>query len=200
MKQKINLNPDEIRFADLRQKKLCLMQIEKIRKAALLYAVIFCIGVAAYVCVYSFTGLSLTLMNNKLYPSLNLLMYIVPFIVIIPSYFAVNMSKYALPLAVLAYFVVGIFLLFTAELINAWVVIPAGVGIYFYVRLWNVYDSYIELKNQEGFPYFTNQDEMRLEAGVALTENIEKEPQLNLLTEIAIKEFNSSSDKTIDKT
>lgn len=203
--KKVNLDPSEIRYMSLADKQECMSEIDRRRQTAWKYSLFFCGGIMLYLMVYSIVSAMYTLSVMKLLPSPGTLLFFVPLIVFVPSFFAHSMHGGSIVLTAVAYMLVGLYVIVTGSFVNAWTAPFAFAGAVVYFILSRTCDMYYALEKEEGFPEFCDIKCMSDSAREIIERNKkEEEPPLHIMTETAIlaqkmksniAEQNTSADK-----
>lgn len=195
----VNLDPKEIPRMPMSQKKDCMAEIDKVRSANWIYSVVFSIGIFAFAMIYSLFSMVYTLKSRDLLVSINPVIMLIPFAVIIISLLAHSMSKFRVIMAVIVYFLSGVLTVCTGELINGWLVVPCLVGSVMYYGMFTLCDSYEALSKEEGFPEFFVLAENALAAKEIIERSKDEKESLNPLTEMAILAENKRREKEAEK-
>ncbi len=185
--KKINLDPKEIPNMDKNQMQDCMAEINKYRKQAWMFSLIFAVVVFAFILIYSMFSLVYTLRFERLLPSVSTVMYFVPFIAVIPAFFAHMMNKGCVIWATLSYLLIALLTVATAELINMWAALFAIAGAVVHFRLYTVTGAYAALSKEDGFPDFFVIESGAADAKAIIERNKEKEEPLHPLTVIAVE-------------
>lgn len=185
-KKTVNLDPKAIPEMNRDQKQDCMAEIDKYRKQAWTFSLVFGLGIFAFILIYSMLSLVYTLRFERLLPSVSAVMYFVPFIVVIPAVFAHMMNEWCVMLAIAGYLTSALLTIFTGELINMWTALFAIAGAVLYFRLFKVTGAYAALSKEEGFPDFFVIESGAADAKAIIERNKEKEEPLHPLTVIAI--------------
>ncbi|MBQ2824240.1 MAG: hypothetical protein IJF18_06660 [Oscillospiraceae bacterium] len=185
-KKTINLDPKAIPEMNRDQKQDCMAEIDKYRKQAWMFSVVFGLGIFAFILIYSMISLVYTLRFEKLLPSISTVMYFVPFIAVIPAVFAHMMNEWCVMLAIAGYLTSALLTIFTGELINMWVSLLAIAGAVLYFRLFKVTGTYAALSKEDGFPDFFVIESGVSDAKAIIERNKEKEEPLHPFTVMAI--------------
>lgn len=197
--KEVTLDPKEIPNMNMSQKQDCMAEIDKIRKTAWVYSWIFCLGVIAFIFIYSLIQMVYTLKYRGLLENINPFLILIPVAVFIPSIFAHMMNGKCIIWAYLTYLATGLFTIFTGSLLNAWVALFAFAGAVLYVRLSRVCDCYAALEKEEGFPEFCEITSDTAAAKAIIERSNKKEEPLNILTETAILAAKLSAEKKSDE-
>ena len=194
--KKVNLDPKEIRYMSLADKQECMAEVDKRRKTAWLYSLFFCGGVMLYIMVYSLISTMYTLSVLKLLPEPSVMLFFLPLIIFIPSFFAHSMHGGWVLLTCVAYMLTGLLVIITGSLVNAWIAPFAFAGAVLYFILSRTCDTYYALEKEEGFPEFCDIKCMSDSAREIIERNKENdEPALHIMTEMAILTENAKSQK-----
>lgn len=206
--KKVNLDPKEIRYMTLADKQECMAEVDRRRKTAWLYSLFFCGGILVYIMVYSLISAMYTLSVMKLLPEIGALMFLVPVIVFVPSFFAHSMNGVCVVLTSVAYMLAGLYTIVTGSFVNAWIAPFAFAGAVVYFMLSRTCDMYYALEKEEGFPEFCDIKCMSDSAREIIERHKDDaEPTLHAMTEMAIlaekmkaeKENTSAGDNTSEK-
>ncbi|MGN1137562.1 MAG: hypothetical protein ACI4SF_15265 [Oscillospiraceae bacterium] len=196
-KKDINLDPTMVAGMNLDQKRECMSEIERRRKTAWKYSCFFCLGLMAYIFAYDLLSVMYSLSEMKIVGQISGFMYLIPIIVMIPSFFAHSMNGKWVVAAVLAYMLSAFVVIITGKWINVIAAPFAIVGAVLYYRLSSCCDMYDVLSKQEGFPDFYS-----FEHGVAMAKEIIERnnkasgDELSPLTKIAIESHKAAAEKT----
>lgn len=194
--KKVNLDPSEIRYMSLADKQECMSEIDKRRQTAWKYSLFFCGGIMLYLMVYSIISAMYTLSAVKLLPSPGTLLFLVPLIVFVPSFFAHSMHGGSIVLTAAAYMLAGLYVIVTGSFVNAWTAPFAFAGAVIYFILSRTCDMYYALEKEEGFPEFCDIKCMSDSAREIIERNKKEEEQpLHIMTETAILAQKMKSDK-----
>lgn len=205
--KKVNLDPKEIRYMTLADKQECMAEVDRRRKTAWLYSLFFCGGIMLYIMVYSIVSAMYTLSAMKLLPQIGILMFLVPVIVFVPSFFAHSMHGGSIVLTCVAYMLTGLYTIVTGSFVNAWIAPFAFAGAVVYFMLSRTCDMYYALEKEEGFPEFCDIKCMSDSARDIIERHKDKaEPALHAMTEMAIlaekmraeKENTSAAEETAE--
>ena len=194
----INLDPTMVAGMTLDQKRECMSEVERIRTSAWKYSCFFSLGIMVYIFVYDLLAMLYSLSVFRAVGQLSGLMYLLPFIVMIPSFFAHSMNGKWVVATVLAYMLSAFGIIVTGEWINIVAAPFAIVGAVVYWRLSGCCDIYAVLSKQEGFPEFYS-----FEHGAAMAREIiernskSHEKELSPLTKMAIEAHTASADKAL---
>lgn len=195
-KKDINLDPTMVTGMNLDQKRECMSEIERRRKIAWKFSCFFCLGLMIYIFAYDLLSVMYSLSAFKAVRQISGFMYLVPVIVMIPSFFAHSMNGNWVVAAVLAYMLSAFGVIVTGAWINVVAAPFAIVGAVFYWRLSGCCEMYEVLSKQEGFPEFYS-----FEHGVAMAKEIIErnnkapEKELSPLTKIAIETHKAAVEK-----
>lgn len=107
--KEVTLDPKEIPNMNMSQKQDCMAEIDKIRKTAWVYSWIFCLGVIAFIFIYSLIQMIYTLKYRGLLENINPFLILIPVAVFIPSIFAHMMNGKCIIWAYLTYLAAGLF-------------------------------------------------------------------------------------------
>lgn len=196
-KKDINLDPTMVAGMTLDQKRECMSEVERIRTSAWKYSCFFSLGVMLYIFIYDLLSMIYSLSALKVVGQLSGFMYILPVIVMIPSFLAHSMDKKWVIAAILAYFISVFAIILTGKWINIAAAPFAFVGAVLYYRLSGICKMYSVLSKQEGFPEFYS-----FEHGAAMAKEIiernskEPEKELSPLTKIAIESHKAAQEKS----
>lgn len=205
--KKVNLDPKEIRYMTLADKQECMAEVDRRRKTAWLYSLFFCGGIMLFIMVYSLISAMYTLSVLKLLPEIGTLMFLVPVIVFVPSFFAHSMHGGSVVLTSVAYMLVGLYTIVTGSFVNAWIAPFAFAGAVVYFILSRTCDMYYALEKEEGFPEFCDIKCMSDSAREIIERHKDDaEPALHAMTEMAIlaekmraeKENTSAAEETAE--
>ncbi|MGN0585981.1 MAG: hypothetical protein ACI4JF_01735 [Oscillospiraceae bacterium] len=198
--KKVNLDPREIRYMSLADKQECMAEIDRRRRIAWLYSLFFCGGILLYLMVYSIASTMYTLSVMKLLPAPGTLLFFVPFIVFVPSFFAHSMHGGSIVVTAVAYMLAGFYVIVTGSFVNAWTAPFAFAGAVVYFILSRTCDMYYALEKEEGFPEFCDIKCMSDSAREIIERNKkEEEPPLHIMTETAILAQKMKSDAAEQK-
>ena len=192
----INLDPTMVAGMNLDQKRECMSEIERRRKTAWRFSCFFCLGLMLYIFVYDLLSVIYSLSALRTVGQISGFMYLIPIIIMLPSFFAHSMNGKWVLAAVLAYMLSAFGVIITAAWINAAAAPFLIVGAVFYYRLSNCCEMYEVLSKQEGFPEFYS-----FEHGAAMAKEIiernskEPEKELSPLTKLAIDAHKASAEK-----
>lgn len=197
-KKDINLDPTMVAGMDLDQKRECMSEIERRKSAAWRFSCIFCIGLMLYIFIYDLLSVMYSLSAMKAVPRIGGFMYLLPVIVMVPSFGAHSMNGKWVLTAMLAYMLSAFGVVVTGEWVNAAAAPFLIAGLVLYFRLSSCCEMYDVLSKQEGFPEFYS-----FEHGAAMAKEIiernnkEPEKELSPLTKIAIDMQKASEQKEI---
>lgn len=199
--KKVNLDPKEIRYMSLADKQECMAEVDRRRKIAWRYSLFFCGGIMLYIMVYSLLSAMYTLSVMKMLPEIGVLMFFVPVIVFVPSFFAHSMHGGSVVLTSVAYMLVGLYTIFTGSFVNALIAPFAFAGAVVYFILSRTCDMYYALEKEDGFPEFCDIKCMSDSAREIIERNKdEAEPALHAMTEMAILAEKMKSEKAVKET
>lgn len=183
----INLDPTMVGGMDIDQKRECMSEIERRRKAAWKFSCIFCIALMVYIFAYDLLSVMYSLKTMQKVPQISGFMYLVPIIVMIPSFFAHSMNGKWVLASVLAYMISA----FGAIITGAWINIAAApfliAGAFFQYRVSSCCEMYEVLSKQEGFPEFYSFEHGAAMAKEIIERNKPQEKELSPLTKAAIE-------------
>lgn len=195
-KKDINLDPTMVAGMNLDQKRECMSEVERIRTAAWKYSCFFSLGVMLYIFIYDLLSMIYSLSALKVVGQLSGFMYILPVIVMIPSFLAHSMDKKWVVAAMLAYLLSVFGVIFTGEWINIAAAPFALAGAVVYYRLLGICKMYSVLSKQEGFPEFYSFEHGAVMAKEIIERNSkEPEKELSPLTKIAIESHKASVER-----
>lgn len=195
----INLDPTMVGGMSLDQKRECMSEIERRRTAAWKYSCVFSIVLMVYIFGYDLLSVMYSLKMMQKVPQISGFMYLVPIIVMIPSFFAHSMNGKWVLVTVLAYMFSAFGVIITASWLNAAAAPFLIAGAFIAYRVSSCCEMYEVLSKQEGFPEFYS-----FEHGTAMAKEIiernakPKEKELSPLTKAAIGLHNAS--KAVEET
>lgn len=184
----INLDPTMIGGMSLDQKRECMSEIERRRTAAWKYSCIFSIVLMVYIFVYDLLSVMYALKTMQKAPQISGFMYLVPIIVMLPSFFAHSMNGKWVLASVLAYMFSAFGAIITGSWLNAAAAPFLIAGAVVAYRVSSCCEMYEALSKQEGFPEFYS-----FEHGVAMAKEIiernskPQETELSALTKLAVE-------------
>ena len=184
----INLDPTMVGGMDLDKKRECMSEIERIRKTAWKFSCIFCVALMVYIFAYDLLSVMYSLKTLQKVPQISGFMYLVPIIVMIPSFFAHSMNGKWVLAAVLLFMLSAFGVIITGSWLNIIAAPFLIAGAFFWYRVSNCCEMYNVLSKQEGFPEFYS-----FEHGAAMAKEIiernnkPNEKELSPLTKVAIE-------------
>ena len=188
----INLDPTMVGGMSLDQKRECMSEIERRRKAAWKFSCIFSIALMVYIFAYDLLSAMYSLKTMQKVPQISGFMYLVPIIVILPSLFAHSMNGKWVLASVLAFMLSAFGVIITGSWLNIIAAPFLVVGAVFWYRVSNCCEMYDVLSKQEGFSEFYSFEHGAAMAKEIIERNKKQEKELSPLTKVAIELHNAS--------
>lgn len=188
----INLDPTMVGGMNLDQKRECMSEIERRRKAAWKFSCIFSIALMLYIFAYDLLSVMYSLKTMQKVPQISGFMYLVPIIVMLPSLFAHSMNGKWVLASVLAFMISAFGVIITGAWLN-FIAAPFLIaGAVFWYRVSNCCGMYEVLSKQEGFPEFYSFEHGAAMAKEIIERNSKQDNELSPLTKVAIELHNAS--------
>ena len=184
--RQVNLDPNAVKTMDLQEKRECMDEINKRLKQAWNWSAWTTLFIMAFVLVYIMASTVYLLRFRKQLIALDIGIFIAPFLMFIPSFFANMMKYWGIIISMVVYAATAFYFIVTTNYVELWVAVIGIVGAVMDYRLLYCYDIYKILEKEPGYPeFFKLEDNMEAAHEIVKEKEPEKKP-LDILTETAI--------------